>query len=84
MRNEGHFLILHELAEKEKVYKDRFNINRADSDKQLRPARYFLLQNYSGISQPQDTFSVAFDTFSLFHTFQLKLWSTGDFLTSRN
>ena len=66
MRNEGHFFVLHELAEKGKVYKDRFNINRADSDKQLRPARYFLLQNYSGISQPQDTFSVAFDTFSLF------------------
>ena len=33
MRNEGHFFVLHELAEKEKVYKDRFNINRADSDK---------------------------------------------------
>ena len=33
MRNEGHFLVLHELAEEEKVYKDRFNINRTDGDK---------------------------------------------------
>ena len=28
MCNVGHFLVLRELAEKEKVYKDRFNINR--------------------------------------------------------
>ena len=67
MRNEGHFFVLHELAEKEKVYKDRFNINRADSDKKkdLR-RRYFLLQNYREISQPQDSFFVAFKTFCLF------------------
>ena len=56
MRNEGHFLVLHELAEKEKVYKERFNINTTDRDKQDLRRRYFLLQHYSGISQPQDTF----------------------------
>ena len=56
MCNEGHFLVLHELAEKEKVYKDRFNINMTDLDKQDLRRRYFLLQHYSGISQPQDTF----------------------------
>ena len=50
MRNEGHFLILHELAEKEKVYKDRFNINTADGDKEDLRRRYFLSENNSGIS----------------------------------
>ena len=50
MQNEGHFLILHELAVKEKVYKDRFNIKRADGDKKELRRRYFLSENNSGIS----------------------------------
>ena len=79
MCNEGYFWVLRELAEKEKIYKDRFNINRADSEKQDLRRRYFLLQNYSGIFQPQDAqVSVCFETFSTFtDTFELKLWSSG-------
>ena len=53
MRNAGHFLILHELSEKEKVYKDRFNLNRAKGDKKDLRRGYFLSENNSGISQPQ-------------------------------
>ena len=47
MRKEGHFLILHGLAEKEKVYKHLFNINRADGDKKELWRRYFLSENNS-------------------------------------
>ena len=42
MGNEGHLLILHKLAEEEKVYKDRVNINRADGDKKELRRRSFL------------------------------------------
>ena len=45
MRNKGHFLVLHELAEKEKIYKERYNINRADGDKKDLRRHYFVLQN---------------------------------------
>ena len=74
MCNEGHFLVLQELAEKEKIYKDRFNINRVDK-KELR-RRYFLLLNYSGVSQPQNTFVQLLRRFLSFRTFQLKLRSS--------
>ena len=84
MRNEGHFLILHELVEEEKVYKDRVNINRADSDKKDLRRRYFLSENNNGISQPQYTFLWLLSCFLSFLAFQLKSWSSGAFLVSRN
>ena len=84
MRNEGHFLILHELVEEEKVYKDRVNINRTDSDKKELRRRYFLSENKSGISQPQYTFLLLLRCFLSFLAFQLKLLSSGAFLVSRN
>ena len=84
MRNEGHFFVLHELAEKGKVYKDRFNINRADSDKKDLRRRYFLSENNNGISQPQYTFLWLLSCFLSFLAFQLKSWSSGAFLVSRN
>ena len=64
MRKEGHFLILHGLAEKEKVYKHLFNINRADGDKKELRRHHFLSENNDGISQPQHTFFVASEMFS--------------------
>ena len=68
MRNESHYLVLHELAEKEKIYKDRVNINRADGDNQDLGRRYFLLQNLWNFPASKHL-CVAFETFSVFsHT----------------
>ena len=84
MGNEGHLLILHKLAEEEKVYKDRVNINRADGDKKELRRHYFLSENNNGISQPQHTFLWLPRCFLSFLAFQLKSWSSGAFLVSRN
>ena len=65
MCNEGHFFVLRELAEKEKVYKDRYNINRADGDNQDLGRRYFLLQNLWNFPASKHL-CLAFETFSVF------------------
>ena len=70
MRNQGHFLVLHELAEKRKIFKDCFNINSFDSDKQDLRRSCLLLQNYSGIYQPQNTFVQLLRRFLSFRTFE--------------
>ena len=78
----GPFLIvLHELAEKEKIYKDRFNINRADGAKKDLRRLYKITIEFPSL---KTLFCSFWHIYSLFTHFSWRLWSSNAFLVIRN